>query len=616
MDENKKKKKISISIFGAGVAGLSAAHSLSLYDRDHFDITVYEANSIPGGLARSERDLNGVPQEYSWRGFGPWYNNVYKLMKEIPSQLNKDLSVYDLGLSKPIHFKLLTDLNLNNNISSKIKDFVTLGDGLARVWTSDERSKKYYSTINAYEAMLKSGMNPDRAHNLAWIFGPWVGVDESRASMYQIGTFFMRNLLPGHSYDHPLQNFSQKGGSGWLVTNQPINEVWFSPWVDYLKTSCGVKFHFNCKLKELFFNSNDNSISGALINENNNNNNLKFNSDIYLLAIDPFSTQKIIEASSHHLQNDIELSKFKPLIADGPHIQISFQIGFLNIIKMPIAAVVLQDSEFDITLFFENQVWQENKIENERGNNNPLRMGLKLGTNNQLQRITTLWSGTACIADRPGKLYNLPMKKLTRSQFDHEILFQIKNSRALEKLILENNSHLLSASNYFEPIYFQPWPDWKFLSGSNTPENAKEVVTSAKDMHKWINTTRTEMFQPNQRTSIPNLFLAGAHTNTTTGLYSMEAAAESGIKVSKYICDDILDSTDNLHPTAIPQYVHPILRPIRQVDNILFTYNLPQIMTFFYFVLFILFLFGIYFFIQHRKKKTKNKNKIDCGWSK
>ena len=62
------------AVFGAGIAGLSAAHEFA---RLGYEVSVYEANNEAGGFFRSARipgDGN-MPSEYSWHGMGPWYHN-------------------------------------------------------------------------------------------------------------------------------------------------------------------------------------------------------------------------------------------------------------------------------------------------------------------------------------------------------------------------------------------------------------------------------------------------------------------------------------------------------------------------------------------------------------
>ena len=49
---------MDVIIFGAGIAGLTAAHYL--VDQG-YRVTVVEALDVPGGLARSARSATGIP---------------------------------------------------------------------------------------------------------------------------------------------------------------------------------------------------------------------------------------------------------------------------------------------------------------------------------------------------------------------------------------------------------------------------------------------------------------------------------------------------------------------------------------------------------------------------
>ena len=95
----------SIVIFGAGIAGLSAAHELAQLG---YSVSVCEATDQPGGFFRSSRlSQNNMPTEYSWHGMGPWYHNTFDLMQHIP--FNEKGSIYDLALSRPLDFGIFPD---------------------------------------------------------------------------------------------------------------------------------------------------------------------------------------------------------------------------------------------------------------------------------------------------------------------------------------------------------------------------------------------------------------------------------------------------------------------------------------------------------------------------
>src|SRR3954453_23751217 len=93
----------TVAVFGAGIAGLSAAHEFA---RLGYKVSVYEADCEAGGFFRSDRlaKPSNLPTEYSWHGMGPWYHNVFDLMKQIP--FDETGSVYEKALSRPIDFAL------------------------------------------------------------------------------------------------------------------------------------------------------------------------------------------------------------------------------------------------------------------------------------------------------------------------------------------------------------------------------------------------------------------------------------------------------------------------------------------------------------------------------
>ena len=72
---------MKVNIYGCGLSGLTVAHELV---EKGFQVEIFEKAPIGGGMARSFRYSNGVPTEHSWRGYGPFYKNVFDIMKRIP----------------------------------------------------------------------------------------------------------------------------------------------------------------------------------------------------------------------------------------------------------------------------------------------------------------------------------------------------------------------------------------------------------------------------------------------------------------------------------------------------------------------------------------------------
>ena len=557
----------TVIVFGAGIAGLTAAHYLV---KRGYNVTVIEGLSIPGGLARSERrqDDNGVPSEYSWRGFGPWYHNVFSVMKEIPVK-NPDGNVYTKELSRPIDFIFtpdnsvkLSEINkFTDSIRMTLWDKVKLSWMVLKTWTaSDSRSEDVYASVNAAE-WLKQNLSEVGANTLGAIFGPWVGVDASRASIHHVSRFFRKNTFPGlpapYCHDAIVENnvvrpsFCQGSNSRWLILRRPSNEAWFDPWVKLLKQQ-GVTFEFDTELKKIVYAPETHQIDHTIVAKETNDQYLgktfkqtKKKADYYVLAINPFNTKDILDQSPDLLKADAQLRLFDPLTKDDVHTQISFRIAFSEKVALPgiETAIILVDSEYHIAFFSQDQLFHPN---------------LYLGDS-----VVSLWSGTATIDNKKGAIYGLPMLKLTKDQFKNEILHQIYRSKALNDMVVSaNNGRNLKD---FTVKHFEVWHTWKFLNSENSPETVRDSKHK-----KWVNNTHNIKFQPNQKTSISNLYLAGAHTKTATDLYSMEGAVESGKKVA----DMITKQT-----TVIPQHTPIITVPFKVIDGILYKLKLPHILN-------------------------------------
>jgi len=526
----------SIVIFGAGIAGLTAAHELAQLG---YTISVYEVNVQPGGFFRSSQlSQNNMPTEYSWHGMGPWYHNTFDLMQHIP--FNEKGNIYDLALSRPIDFGIFPDTDkaqFYKGLKSIPKmfrmnswEFIKWFYLMLKIWTSNNRSKIQYDKLNAAQAwqpLLK-----DRAYK-TWrsCFGPWIGSDWSKVSLHTTGDFFRKQLTTKPTHQHKAdQNgpaWTQGAGDGWLLLKGPSSEYWFNPWVKYLKEK-GVQFFWEKALTKLEFDG-ANIISAFCGDE-------KIKGDIYILAINPFITADIL-SETPALERQEELRLFKPLIQDGPHTQVSFRLAFSEKIKFPRArtAVIISDSEFNLTLFAEEQAWDKE---------------VNLG-----QNIKSLWTGTSCISSVPGRIYHKPVNNCTKEEFIEEVKAQILSCGALNELIKEaNNGRELKE---FSIIKIEVWSEWKFSSAGIKPLQSK-----------WVNTTNTQAYLPAQKTPVVNLFLAGAHTQTQAQVWSIEGAVESGRRAAKAI-DDRVEVLDQYQPVWI--------KILSKIDDILYTIKMPQL---------------------------------------
>ena len=544
----------SIVIFGAGIAGLSAAHELIQLG---YTVSAYEALDQPGGFFRSSRlSKDNMPSEYSWHGMGPWYHNAFDLMKKIP--FNEKGSIYDLALSRPVDFGIFPDTDKAQFYDEGLKsipkmfrmnkfEFIKWFYLMLKTWTSNNRSKIKYAGLNAAQAWQP--LLRGKAYK-TWrsCFGPWIGSDWSNVSLHTTGDFFRKQLTTKATHRHKADQdgpaWTQGTGAGWLLFTGPSSEYWFNPWVKYLKEK-GVNFYWEKALTKLEFDGT--TIISAFCGEE------KIQGDIYILAINPFITADIL-SQTPVLERQAELNLFKPLIQDGPHTQVSFRCAFSEEIKFPRkrTAVVVSDSEFNLTLFAEEQVWDKE---------------VDLG-----QNIKSLWTGTSCISSVPGRIYHKPVKNCMKEEFIEEVKAQILSCGALNELIKEANNG--KGLKEFPIIQIEVWHEWKF---------SNEGIKSLQP--KWVNSTHTQAYLPAQKTPVSNLFLAGAHTKTQAQVWSIEGAVESGRRAAKAI-DEKVEVLDQYRPIWI--------KSLSKIDDILYSIKAPQVIDFIFLSL-ILFLLWLFF---------------------
>lgn len=532
----------SAVVFGAGIAGLSAAHE---FQQLGYDVSVYEADDEAGGFFRSARrpeDAN-MPSEYSWHGMGPWYHNTFDLMRQIPFDANG--SLYDKGLSRPIEFCVAPDDGEAMFYSGLVQlpRMFQLGrwEGARWAWlliktfASDRRSKEHYSRLNAADAW-----RPLLSHRgwRVWTatFGPWIGSDWTNVSLHQAGQFFRKQLStrPEHAHKADDQGPAWIHGArdGWLLLRGPSSEYWFERWVLHLKHH-GVRFHWRDPLSKLEYDGT--TITSAQLESG-----VSVKSDVYVLATSPFAAADILEKTPALASQD-QLVLFRALTKGGPHTQVGFRIAFSEKISWPRerTAVVIAESEFDLTLFAQEQAWSGD---------------VELG-----QGVESVWTGTACVATVPGRLYGLTLVECTKNQFVDEIKAQLGSCGGLDQLVREANNGRSWKS--FPIVRIEVWHEWHFSADGISSERPK-----------WVNTTQTQPYQPTQATPVANLVLAGAHTRTEADVWSIEGAVESGRRAARAIEPGV---------KVIPQYVSPWLRIIHALDNFCFAIRAPHVIDLF-----------------------------------
>ena len=529
------------AVYGAGIAGLTAAHELA---RRGWQVTIFEENLDAGGFFRSARCAGDgdTPSEYSWHGIGPWYHNVFEVMKQIPFDAKG--SVYERALSRPIDFGVAPDAgraqfddtgvfpDVGRMFGMTRLDVLRWGWLMLKTWTANRRSVEDYARRNA-AAEWGRVLSPKAAATWAACFGPWVGSDWTRVSLHQAGLFFRRQLITRPAHVHPADDegpaWSQGARSGWLLLRGPSNEAWFDRWVQYLR-SLGVQFQFGQVLHRL--DLRDGRIAAAQLQGGQ-----RVEADAHVMAVHPFAAADVVRRTPR-LSRLEELRNFDPLVQDGPHTQVSFRLVFDQRIAWPRprCALVVADSEFNITLFAQEQAWSD---------------GVALGDG-----VASLWTATACVSSVPGRVHGLPLERCTQAQFIDEVKAQILQCGALDALVREGNGG--RGLDSFPIRRIEVWHEWRFSPGGILHRQPK-----------WVNNSRNQRWLPSQATPVDNLALAGAHTRTEADVWSIEAAVESGRRAAQVFEPDV---------TVLRQYRPWPLRWLGSLDDVLYRLGAPHVL--------------------------------------
>lgn len=406
---------MKVIIIGAGIAGLTVAHELV---EKGFEVEVYDKDRLAGGMARSTRTSEGIPSEHSWRGYAPFYFNTFEIMSRVP--ILKKLSDYERTERDIITFKGerydLTDFVPKHPGGTIIKRMLSSDDPLEKVWKDNDvawhlKHPYVLSILEKYK--IGSQVPPDVLDNLAkseidfklltnkregdttvsfidypylaYLFIKYSIVNRRRNNetrlidvvwpLREISKQYLLDFVSGPGYGFDKNTISANhyacfifhqfytGNRSWQVMNQPTNEAWIDPWVEYLKSK-GVRFHFNSDLSSL-------TPGGAIINGE------LVKGDEYVSAIPP------------------EIKK--------PDEQISFRFGFNKKISFEShnIAFVLLDSEYGITFYPQDEHWSKE---------------VNLGP------VVSLWSGTItngknAVKLRPNELIEEIKRQVLQSKY-------------------------------------------------------------------------------------------------------------------------------------------------------------------------------------------------------
>ena len=517
---------MKIVIFGGGISGLTTAHVLI---KKGFQVELYESEPIIGGMARSCREkTTNIPTEHSWRGYAPFYRNFYRIAQEIPTQGEK--TVVD-NLTDHVKFFMLRtspgELGDVNKKQDNLKSKLIILYILGKAILSDKRSTKDYQ--KAIAPFLKKHISPS-SYNffIKFLMGPGWGMDKDTASLGHYAKFTEFSL------------FQSGGQKLWKVMKGPTQEMWFQPWQKFLEKQ-GVVFHLNSSVK--YINKIHNKIYNCILSDGT-----QIHGDDYIFCINPFNLENILEQSPT-IPKSLTLEHTKSN-DKSDYEMIAFFLAFTEKIEFeyPLPAFIMVDGPLTITFYPQDYFWNDD---------------ISLGNTPSGKPIKSLWSGT-CITTRDNvQLYPKKGIELSLEELKHEILHEIFSSPDI--------SEKKNVDSLYDILI---WYEWN-----------RENSLLAPKYKKFANNIYNQKYRLTQNTPISNMYRGGAHTQTTIDVWSMEGAVESGIKVSNLILEKY---------KIAPEFIHKhkktpgIINMVAQIDNKLYSLNLPHIVDIMFIFLIIL----------------------------
>ena len=514
--------KTRIIIFGCGVGGLTVAHELSKNPK--FDITMYEKKSVIGGLARSSRDQDGCATEYCWRVYFHFYDNLFKIMSEIPLIEDNRKSVID-NITNCSN-KNVADINFS--LHDKFIGLYNIVYGL----TSSDARLNQLDNISWWKSLEGT-----KSSHLLRAIGPWLGADRYSCSYKSVIKVGMElDIIPGI--------FDRSGRIRNKISTKPTSEAWFNHWKLHLQNS-GVKINFGISLDSV--NISNNRITSVVVDDGYHKNSVT--ADYYVFAL-PVEILDIIVNKTPGLQYGqmLDIQRLKNI---SLHIQLSFQLYFDRSVSLGmnsdphkggISSFLLIDTPWDIIVLQYDKIYK----------NTYLCEGIP--------NVKGGWSVAACTAYIPGIVYGKPLNRCTYEEIITELWQQMYTSKELQKIIRENNGFYMES--YMVVKWSPMWPTYHFN------RKIQKLITSEP---KFTNNAGTYALRPSYRTHIDNLFISTAYIKETIDIFSTEAAAIAG----KFVANAIGGSPE---PVIRPR--PSFFKPLRSFDTFAFKNKLPNLFLF------------------------------------
>lgn len=545
-----------VVVLGGGIAGLSAAQEL--VERG-FEVEVHEAQSIPGGKARSiavpgtgtpgpDGMRKDLPGEHGFRFFPRFYVHVTDTMKRIPCGPGR--TVFD-NLVDTTRVQLArydrAPIELISRSPRTLDDVRVLLDSMGMVYAGDLdlshdeiaffASRVWQIVTSCHERRL------NEYEKIAW--WQFIGAAE-RTHGYQslLGHGITRSLVAakadlastktiGDIFVQLLFDIVEPGPSSDRVLNGPTNDVWIAPWLEYL-IARGVRYHLDSRVTAIDYAGG--RIESVTVRSGETTRTVA--GDHYVCALPVEDLVPLLTPTL--LSGDPSLANLRQLEQATAWMN-GVQIFLTEDIDVVHGHTIYVDSPWALTSISQAQFWHDFDL-SQYGNG----------------RVKAIISVDVSEWDQKG-LNGKTAKECDRHEVVLEVWAQLKRSLNVGgKVVLKD-----------EYLY-----DW-FVDPA---VELREGTDDTNEEPLLVNLVGTWALRPEAVTRIPNLFLAADYVRTHTDLATMEAANEAARRAVNGI---LAASRSDAAPCGLWKLHEPeIFAPWRALDLIRYQQGLPWDDTF------------------------------------
>jgi len=538
-----------VAVFGAGVAGLSAAHELA---ERGFEVVVHERDHL-GGKAWSvgvpESGTGGrtpLPGEHGFRFFPGFYKNLGDTMRRTPltgggtpydrlvrcstyrtsfadrPDVTIPLSLPATGFQLPEFTETVAAVLLEGSLltgrelgffAAKLAAYVSSCDA-RRLTQWEHISWRKFVREDEMSDEYRNVVSRSLVRNLA-------ATKSSDASTHSIGLVGLASVMS------VLGQGNDVNGTFDRVLDGPTSEVWLDHWVEHMR-SLGVTFRVGSSLESLAME--DGRVSGATV-RNVSGRQEDVDADYFVCAMPLERAGAIVDES---------VLAADPALAGIARLRNDWMVGLQFYLRSPLPLanghVNYVHSPFAVTSISQAQFWTR-----------PLE-GYGDGTVREcLSTIVSDW-------ETPGILYGKTAQQCTAEELAAEVWAQMKEH-------LNDREHDLLTDDMLHSWFLDP----AITYGPNGAEN--DTPLFIQNPGSWYD-------RPNARTAIPNLAFAGDWVRTNINVTTMDGANQGGRAAANAI---LLGAWSEAPQVPIWNLlVPPVFEPLRAIDYARYLNDLPN----------------------------------------